>query len=342
MEIVPPNALDRFQLTPGLDICRLLNGMWQVSGVRGPAQAKAAIAEMFNYVAAGFTSWDLADHYGPAEDLLGEFLNQWGALQGVQARSQIQALTKWVPLPDTMTRQVVEANLDRSRRRMGVASIDLLQFHWWDYSNRNYIEALKHMVDLKVEGKIKHLGLTNFNTYRLADLMDRGIPIVSNQVQFSLIDQRPLTKMIPFCQGHEVSLLVYGVLCGGLLSDPYLHQPEPNLRDLSTASQQKYKRLIDAWGGWELFQQLLQVLNQISQKHQVTIANVAVRSILEQPAVAGAIIGMQVEGQGHRSENRQVFSFCLDPQDWQKIQAVLDQSQDLSPILGDCGDEYRH
>ena len=63
----------RFQFTEDMEICRILNGMWQVSGGHGPIDRAAAVKDMFPYVEEGFTTWDLADHYGPAEDLVGEF-----------------------------------------------------------------------------------------------------------------------------------------------------------------------------------------------------------------------------------------------------------------------------
>ena len=70
------------QFTPDLKICRLLNGMWQVSGGHGRINPKTAIESMFQYVDSGFTTWDLADHYGPAEDFIGEFRRQLIANRG--------------------------------------------------------------------------------------------------------------------------------------------------------------------------------------------------------------------------------------------------------------------
>ena len=177
---------------------------------------------------------------------------------------------------------------------MGVESLYLLQFHWWEYRDKNYIDALTYLAQLQQEGKIKHLALTNFDTERLKIILEAGIKIVSNQVQFSLVDRRPLIKMIPFCQEHNIQLLAYGTLCGGLLSEKYLEQPEPRGTVLNTASLRKYKNMVDAWGGWSLFQALLAVLKQIAIKHDVSIANVAVRYILSQPTVAGAIVGTRL------------------------------------------------
>lgn len=330
-----------FQFTPDLRICRILNGMWQVSGAHGAIDRPKALRSMFDYIDAGFTTWDLADHYGPAEDFIGEFRRQLAATRGESALSEIQAFTKWVPRPGKMTRRIVEDNINISLRRMGVTTLDLMQFHWWDYRDSNYLDALKYMAELQQEGKIKHLALTNFDTDHLKIIVDQGIKIVSNQVQFSLIDQRPLVKMTEFCQQNQIYLLAYGTVCGGLLVDRFLKMPEPESMRLTTASMRKYKNMIDAWGGWTLFQQLLATLNEIAQKHAVSIANVAVRFVLEQPSVAGAIVGARLGVSEHLQENAKVFSFALDPEDHEKIQEVTQRSRNLYKSIGDCGDEYR-
>lgn len=331
----------RLQLTPDLNICRILNGMWQVSGAHGRINPQKAIASMFDYIDAGFTTWDLADHYGPAEDFIGEFRHKLKANRGEDALKNIQAFTKWVPRPGKMTREIVEKNIDISRHRMKVDSLDLLQFHWWQYEDDGYLDALKYMSQLQEEGKIKHLALTNFDTEHLKIITDAGIKIVSNQVQFSLIDRRPLVKMGEFCQENDIKLLAYGSLGGGLLSDAYWQQIELNWTRLNTASLRKYKNMVDAWGNWGLFQDLLSVLRKIADKYQVTIANVAVRYVLDQPMVAGVIVGARLGVAEHIKENARVFDFSLSNEDFELLDTVLNQGNDLYQIIGDCGDEYR-
>lgn len=335
---LPPSS--RLQFTPDLNICRLLNGMWQVSGAHGRINRKRAVESMFDYLDSGYTTWDLADHYGPAEDLIGEFRRQLLKKRGQEALSQVQAFTKWVPRPTRMTRQIVEQNIDIARQRMDVETLDLMQFHWWEYQDKNYLDALQYMAELQQEGKIKHLALTNFDTQHLKIILDAGIKIVSNQVQFSLLDRRPLVEMIPFCQQHGVQLFAYGTLAGGLLSEKYLDTPERSLR-LETASLRKYKNMQEAWGDWDLLQELLRVLKQIADRYGVSIANVAVRYVLEQPTVAGAIVGARLGISEHRQDNGRVFNFSLDKADYSQLESVLSRSRDLYRLIGDCGDEYR-
>ena len=336
---LPPSSRCRF--TDDLAICRILNGMWQVSGAHGAIEPDRAVDAMLAYHDAGFTTWDLADHYGPAENFIGNFRRLFAGRHGAERLGEIQAFTKWVPHPSRMTRRVVEEAIGVSLSRMGVERLDLLQFHWWDYSDESYLEALDHLADLQQEGKIRHLALTNFDTERLRVIADHGVAIVSNQVQYSFVDRRPEVRMAAFCREHGVTLLAYGSLLGGLLSEKYLGRPEPPRAELNTASLQKYKRMIDAWGGWALFQQLLAVLKQIADKHGVSIANVGVRYILDRPAVAGVIVGARLGTAQHIADNARVFGFALDSGDHAMIEPVLAKSRDLIKLIGDCGDEYR-
>ena len=331
-----------FELAPDLTTCRVLNGgLWQVSGGHGYIEPGRAIADMFAYHQAGFTAWDLADHYGPAEDFIGEFRDQFAAQYGRERLPEMQAFTKWVPHPGRVTRAIAEEAIDLSLRRMHTESLDLLQFHWWEYSDASYLDALKHLADLRNEGKIRYLALTNFDTDHLAIIGEHGIPIVSNQVQYSIVDDRPARQMAAYCRNHGVTLLTYGTVLGGLLSEQYRGCREPGRAELKTVSLQKYKNMIDAWGGWALFQDLLNALGQVAAKHAVSIANVGVRYILDRPAVAGVIVGTRLGIAEHRRDNARVFALSLDPEDIVQIEQVTSKARDLYAIIGDCGDEYR-
>lgn len=70
-----------YQLAPDLTICRIINGMWQVAGGHGQIDHESAIGDMMEYHDSGFTTWDLADIYGPAEDFIGDFTRRLLALK---------------------------------------------------------------------------------------------------------------------------------------------------------------------------------------------------------------------------------------------------------------------
>ncbi len=325
--------IEKTTLAPDLNICRILNGMWQVAGVHGQIDRKASISEMINYHNAGFTTWDLADIYGPAESFIGEFRNR--------VDGQFEALTKFVPNPGSMSKSIVTHYIEQSMKKMNTDCIDMVQFHWWDYNDTRYIDAMHHMSKLQQENKIKHLGLTNFDTERVKIMVESGFRIVSNQVQYSILDCRPEKLMTPYFAKHGIKLLTYGTLLGGFFSEKYLGADIPTRMDLSTASLQKYYNMIDAWGGWNLFQELLQVLDEIAKKHECTIANIATRFILDKPQVAGVIIGARLGISQHRDDNLQVFDVKLDSNDISEIGKITAKSNNLFEIIGDCGDEYR-
>ena len=329
------------QLLPDLTMCKILNGMWQVAGGHGNIDHELAVADMLKYHDAGFTTWDLADIYGPAEDLIGKFRGRLSTLKGNEELNKTQAFTKWVPEPARITRSTVNESIEKSLRRMNVNSLDLLQFHWWDYNNPYYMDALRFLYDLRDRGTIKQVGLTNFDAERMQIMLDSDLRVISNQVQYSIIDRRPEVKMTPLCVKENISLLSYGTLCGGLISEHYLGKTQPSAAELDTLSLRKYMRMIEAWGGWNLFQEILSVLKKIAQKHNVNIANVATRYILDKPAVAGVIIGVRLGIVEHRNSNAQVFNFNLDKSDVNDIEITCAKSRNLFEAIGDCGDEYR-
>lgn len=338
---------------------RILNGLWQTSGGWYTVDPKEAVANMVSLAHRGFTTFDGADHYGPAEQLMGatkEVLAADGS--GVQG----QYFSKWVPRPARVSREAAAAAIQRSLDRMRTPALDLLQFHWWDYAmEEEMVEALKHLMALKSAGKIKHLAVTNMDTKRMQVLVDgHGIPLVSNQVQFSVLDTRPAQRMGPWCAGKGIYLLTYGSLMGGFLSDKYLGAPDPGVGvgrsargrpQLPTPSLGKYYDMLQAWGSspagkaaggpWALFQELLRALRGVADVHGVSIATVAIRWVLEQQAVGGVIVGLRAGLVDHAEENARVFSFTLTTADHAAIAAVQAKGADLMAVIGDCGDEYR-
>ncbi|CAD5184512.1 unnamed protein product [Musa acuminata subsp. malaccensis] len=328
-----------------LMICRVLNGMWQTSGGWGRIDRDDAVEAMLRYADAGLSTFDMADHYGPAEDLYGIFINRVRRERPPEMLEEVRGLTKWVPPPVKMTSNYVRENINVSRKRMDVSCLDMLQFHWWDYSNPGYLDALKHITDLKEEGKIKTVALTNFDTERLHIILENGIPVVSNQVQHSVVDMRPQQRMAELCQLTGLKLITYGTVMGGLLSEKFL---DANVSipfagpPLNTPSLQKYKRMVDAWGGWSLFQVLLQTMKKVASKHGVSIPTVAVKYVLnQQPSVAGSMVGVRLGLSEHIKDTNTIFSLELDDEDMNSITEVSKQGRDLLKVIGDCGDEYR-
>ncbi len=332
---------ERTLLVPGLEISRVVTGLWQVADLeRGERTldldgAAGALAE---YADAGFDTFDMADHYGSAELIAGRCLEiMAGRGDGPAAAAPI-VFTKWCPTPGEMTREVVRAGVGRSLDRLGVNQIDLLQFHWWTFEHPGYLDAMRELQALRDEGLIGHLGVTNFDTDHLRLLVQEGIEIATNQVCFSLLDRRGAEEMSAFCLQNGIKLLAYGTLAGGFLTDRWVGAADKKIADLDDWSKLKYRRFIDAIGGWDVFQDILKALAQVAEKHDVSVANVATRWILEQPAVGAIIVGARLGEREHRGDNLRVLSFALDDDDRRNIDEGCVGSK---RIIGDCGDEYR-
>jgi aryl-alcohol dehydrogenase-like predicted oxidoreductase/enamine deaminase RidA (YjgF/YER057c/UK114 family) len=323
---------ERRKLAPDLDICRVVTGLWQVADMeRGGRQLDldASARAIGAYVQAGLTTFDMADHYGSAEEIAGRFVAGGGGAE---------LLTKWVPEPGPIQRETVRTAVQRALQRLRRERIELLQFHAWRFSDPSWLDALFFLDELRTEGLVAHLGAVNFDTAHLRVAIASGIPLVSNQVGFSLLDRRAAGPMAAFCREHGVQLLAYGTLAGGFLTERWLDRPPPTEAERSTWSQMKYHRFIETAGGWERFQGLARAVASVARRHGVSMANVACRAILDEPAVGAVIVGARLGERSHVEDNARLFSLVLDPED---RKAIAEATATLVPIPGDCGDEYR-
>lgn len=318
----------RVELAPGYSISTIINGCWQLTPDHGggPGSEREA-RQLFSELAdSGFTTFDCADIYTGVEEALGTFR------RSLDNPERIQIHTKYAPNRSELhklSRANVDAAIDRSLQRLGVERLDLLQFHWWDYGTPGLDEASERLIHAQKAGKIRLLGVTNFDTGHVRRLVDGGARIVSLQTQYSLLDRRPEKSMLDLCAGRDIRLLPYGVLAGGFMTDAYSGAAPPLAMNRSL---QKYRLIIDEIGGWEVFQRLLAMLAGIADKHGTSIAAVATRWVLDQPAVAAVILG--VGSKSRVTENLQLGKLQLDEVDHRTIAEHL-RSQIVPP-----GDMY--
>ncbi len=315
-------SVERAELAPGYAISRLIRGGWQLAGDHGPVDAGRALEDMFAFVDVGVTTFDCADIYTGVEELIGEFRRRLRDRRGAAAQAALKVHTKFVPDRDalaTLDAGYVRAIVERSLERLGTERLDLVQFHWWNYAVPRHVEVARALVDLAREGKIDRIGATNFDAPRAAAMIDAGVPLVSMQVQYSLLDARAENGLVGLCAGTGMKLLCYGALAGGFLSEPWLGAPEPtDLRH--NRSLVKYKLVVDDFGGWGLFQDLLRTCKRIADRHGTTIPCVAGRWTLDRPQVAGVIVGARYAA--HLEDNLGMFRFALDDDDRAAIAAV--------------------
>ena len=264
---------------------RIFKGNWQLSGGHGDISTEQAIQDLIDYAQAGFTTLDTGDIYGDSEAIIGEFRQRYGELYGKKALAKIQIHTKFVPdlnALEDLTFQDVERIIKRSCDRLGVKSLDLVQFHWWNFEKGDYITAAKHLARLQSMGRIKEIGLTNFDCKHAEALIDAGIPIASNQIQFSLFDSRPFNGMFELAKKYHFAIFCYGVLAGGLISNTTI--------DPANRSHTKYKLVLDEVGD-TYYKKVLQKVHQLAEKYNTSAANIAIAYALQTRGVSAVIIG---------------------------------------------------
>lgn len=329
---------DRIDFASGLNISRLVTGLWQVADIEkegvdlDPDKASEVLVD---YANAGFDTFDMADHYGSAE-IISAHAKRKLQITGSDGTTRARFFTKWCPTPGGMTKQKIRAGIQDRMDRLETDCIDLLQMHWWHFDHPDYLNVFDELMEMKREGLISHIGLTNFDTDHLHVLVKEGYEIASNQICMSVLDRRGTEDMTTFCLEHDVKLLTYGTLAGGFLSERWLGKSEPG--DTNDWSKMKYQRFINAVGGWAVFQNVLSALQKVGERHNVSIANVATRWVLEQPAVGAIIVGARLHENEHRRDNMALFAFSLDEEDHKTINSAAEQT---TRIAGDCGAEYR-
>jgi len=345
------SAIETTELAPGYRIPRIVRGGWQLAGDHGAVDRERAITEIGAFVAAGLNTVDGADIYTGVEALYGEFNARRRAAVGTAGGTSVdisertsggaplQVHTKCVPDFDDLPRvdaAYIRRIVIRSLQRLNVQQLDLVQFHWWDYAVPGWIEAAQALAGLQREGLIAHLGATNFDTPHTLAMLDAGVPLVAMQSQYSLLDRRAENGFTAMGAQRGVQLLCYGTLAGGFFSERWLGAVEPGIQpgtqpgvelgtepgaELTNRSLVKYKLVIDDFGGWAAFQQLLQALKAIADKHGVRIATVATRWVLDRPGVAAAIVGARYAD--HLADTLAVFTLKLDAQDHALLAPIL-------------------
>jgi aryl-alcohol dehydrogenase-like predicted oxidoreductase len=316
-------VVERAELSPGYEISRVIRGGWQLAGGHGQVERKAAVEDLHEFFRAGIVTFDCADIYTGVEELLGHLRTAVLKSEGREALDSLKVHTKFVPDLDLLPRLKkpdVTAAVDRSLHRLGVERLDLVQYHWWDYGIPGCIEGALWLAELQRQGKIRFIGGTNFNTPQSAALLNAGVPLISMQVQYSLLDDRPEHGMAALCRDNGVRLLCYGSVAGGFLSDDWLGRPEPRF-PLENRSLTKYKLIIDDCGGWDFLQHLLRVLRTVADRHGVDIATVASRAVLDRPQVSAVIVGAR--NSRHLAGNLAIMSLRLTPSDHAEIGEVL-------------------
>lgn len=321
--------MNKVDLVPGYQISPIIKGGWQLSAGHSldrTIEDAAAVADTVAFVEAGISTLDFGDIYVGVEELIGRALKELQSRYGQSARNMVQLHTKYVPNEKSLSTydpRDVSAIVNRSLGRLGVDQVDLVQFHWWNYEANHYLDAMRELFALKDEGKIRHIGITNFDTAKTKEFTDAGFKPASTQVQYSLLDRRVELSLGKYCIDNGIGIIAFGTVAGGFISERFLGASEPN--EFATRSNVKYKLIIEDFGGWELFQDLLRVLNQIAKNHQSDIASISSAWTLQQPGVKAVIVGAR--NQDHLNRNLAIPNIVFTESELSAVNNVLAQSK---------------
>ena len=296
-------------------------GGWQLAAGHSSG-ALEALEVLEAYYEAGFRTFDCADIYTGVESLLGSFIRAHGL-----GPDDVRVHTKYVPdlsALEHLSFEQIEAAMDRSRTRLGLEVLDLVQFHWWHLPSGDYLRALHDLHALQRSGKLRAVGLTNFDAPQVRAILAEGIPVAAMQVQYSLLDRRPAAALAPLLAQHGVALLAYGSVAGGLLSGRYLGASEPRA-PFENRSLAKYLLVVEEVGGWDALQGLLRALEAVAGARAADLtadlATVASAYALAQPGVRACIVGAR-NTEHLREHLRLLKGFALTPQELAGLEAA--------------------
>jgi aryl-alcohol dehydrogenase-like predicted oxidoreductase len=306
-----------------LAVSRTSQGSWQLAAGHGKYTQDDALKNMQAHYEAGITTLDTADIYGPSEYIVGRFMKT--KPQGAIPCTKFCCF-KFL---DEIDKAEVRNRIQKACERLQVEKLPLVQFFWSNYDVKRYVDVALMLTELKEEGLIGEIGATNFDLKRLKELKNAGVPLVSHQVQLSCLDQRPVQSgMVDWCAENDVSLIAFGTVGSGILSEKYLGRGPPTQEEKNTSSMRMYSKASERFGNWKLVQELLQTMDAVASDVRssgrcvdANISNIAQRYVLDTKSVASVLIG--VRNCNHIAENVRTHSFSLNDSERDAIRAVL-------------------
>ena len=268
-----------------LRVSRVAFGTWQLGGAWGPTDETAAVAAIRSAVDQGITLFDTAQAYGfgASERLLARALEGHsreglviatkGGVRRVDGGVTCDSSPAWI-------RQGVEASL----RALATDTIDLYQVHWPDPSTP-FEETAATLAELVTDGKIVHVGVSNFDVDRMAKF-SAVLPVQTLQPPYSLFQREVEARILPYTEVNEIGVLAYGPLAHGLLSGRLSHSTTFATDDWRSGSPvfhgATFRRNLETVAALEAFAQ---------QEFGTSVSRLAVAWTLARPGIDVAIVG---------------------------------------------------
>jgi aryl-alcohol dehydrogenase-like predicted oxidoreductase len=277
----------------GLEITRVGFGAWAIGGGGwefgwGPQDDEQSIAAIHHALEQGINWIDTAAAYGfgRSEQIIGR------ALEGLAERPYVFTKCSLLEGPDrtvahSLKRDSILREAGDSLKRLGVDAIDLYQIHW-PIPVEDIEEGWAALAELKAQGLVKHIGVSNFDAEQLRRIQQIA-PVETLQPQYSLIERDVEQEILPFADREHVGVIVYSPMGSGMLTGSMSRERIERLAD------DDWRKHDDRFREPELSRNLELVarLAAVAERHDTTPGAVAIAWTLRNPAVDGAIVGFR-------------------------------------------------
>ncbi|MFW5812665.1 MAG: aldo/keto reductase [Alkalispirochaetaceae bacterium] len=277
----------------------------------GSVDDRKSIEAIETSIDSGVNLIDTAPAYGAghAEEVVGKAIK--GRREEVVIATKVGINRTPTSFDRNLRPESIRQEIDDSLRRLGVDVIDLYQIHWPD-PKTPLEDSLEELVRARDAGKYRYLGVSNFDT-ALMDQAREQAGIVSLQPQYSLLVRDAEEELLPYCRKHNLGVLSYGTLAGGILTGKYTEIPELPEGD----NRDRFYKFFQE-PEWTAVQGLLKVIREIAGAHGVTPAQVASRWAIEQPGITSVLVGAKNGDQA--AANAKAGEFELDEGDFENIE----------------------
>ena len=316
----------------GLKVSEITYGNWLTHGSQ--VESDTATACVHTALDLGITSFDTADTYAntAAEEVLGR------ALAG-QRRESVEIFTKvyWPigpkgPNDVGLSRKHVMEGVNGSLRRLGTDYVDLYQAHRYDYATP-LEETMQAFADVVRAGKALYIGVSEWTAEQIdagqALATQMGFRLVSNQPQYSMLWRVIEDQVIPTSQALGLGQIVWSPMAEGVLSGKYLPGAEPPAGSRAT-DEKGGKQMISRWMRDDVLT-AVQGMRPVAQEAGLTMAQLAIAWVLQNPAVSAAIVGASRPAQ--LVENVEAAGTVLDDAVMARIDEVLADVVERDPAL---------
>jgi aryl-alcohol dehydrogenase-like predicted oxidoreductase len=309
-----------------LSASRIGLGTWAIGGSGwGGTNEADAVATVRAAIDRGINFIDTAPVYGfgRAEEIIGKALAESGLRDRVIIATKAGLSWKDQKIFRNSSPSRIRAELDDSLRRLQTNVIDLYQVHWPD-PNTPISETAEALAELKAQGKIRAIGVSNYSPEQMAAFR-RAAPINSDQPPYNLFEREIEVDVVPYCQREQITVIVYGALCRGLLSGGITAETvfaEDDIRRIDPKFRSPhFARYLKAVARLDLLAR---------KRHGKRVLHLALRWLLDQPGVGIALWGARRPRQLDPIDD--VLGWSIDSETSREIDEAL--SQEIGQGLG--------